>query len=108
MGIEDHVSTEWDCPVCIKSGMNNAEWREHVTLEHPEEDPFSDFFPEYHVCRCGGQGGDIFLKAETEVGPYYMAYENRDYVDRMPAWELIRHDWEWIEREETPFPKLEE
>lgn len=106
--ISDHVHEGWECPECDKTGMTSKEFRSHGVREHAEENPFADFFPEYNVCRCGGEGVNLYMKAETEDGPYYMAWEDRDHVEEMHPWELKRHDWEWIERENTPFPQFED
>lgn len=109
MALEDYVNESWECPECDEDGMNEKEWSEHGTREHPEEDPFSDMYPEYAVCRSEGEGAvHVYMKAETEIGPFYMAWDDRDHVERMPVWELYRHDWEPVLPEDTPFPKFED
>lgn len=105
MVLDKNIRTSWSCP-CGKEGMTQKEFRKHEWKCDVMHSPVKTFFPEYYICRCG-DGADVYMKAEREFGPFYMAWDCRDYVDIMPAWELKRHEWEWIEREETPFPRFE-
>lgn len=109
---EKYINRDWDCPEddCGKSGMTEREFTNHGIEEHPEKSPFTDLFPEYYVCRCGSPSGDavdVYSLLVQENGPYYMAWGERDYVDEMHPYELLRHDWERVDREETPFPRFE-
>ena len=109
MSLEEHVKKTWECIGCDKDGMTLREFGSHTINEHPDVGPITKLFPEYYVCTCCGEGAaDIYMKAETEDGPYYLAWGGRDYIDEMHPYALLRHDWERIEREDTPFPKFEE
>lgn len=107
---EQHVNDAWECPSCDEDGMTEQEFTRHKVQKHPEEDPFEGFYPDYNVCGDPDGGDDyvnVYMLAVTECGPFYMAWDDRDYVEVMPPLELMRHDWQPIERENTPFPKFE-
>lgn len=106
MVLDEYIYESWQCDFCGKEGMNKAEFRKHQWVCDEEDCPVENLFPEYNVCRSG-DGADVYMKAETEDGPFYMAWDFRDWVDIMPVWGLKHHDWEPIEREETPFPQFE-
>ena len=106
MSLGEHVKESWECIGCDEDGMTAREFRSHTINEHSDIGTISDIFPEYHVCTCG-VATDVYMKASSEDGPYYIAWEGRDYIDEMHPYELLRHDWERIEREDTPFPEFE-
>lgn len=99
--IEDHIG-EVECPDCGEQ-VTSEELVEHG-WEH-DEWPFSDLFPEYYICDCGPV--PCYLKVERDIGPYYIAWDDRDYVDKVDPYELMRHDWEQVTPDETPFPNFE-
>lgn len=110
MTIEDHINRDWKCPDCGKDRMTSKEFRVHGIEEHPDDNPFDNLFPSYYVCRVDDESServDVYMKAKTEDGPYYMVRENEDVVEEMHKWELFRHEWEWVAREDTPFTKFE-
>ncbi len=111
MVLDEHINRSWKCPECDEDGMTELEWQKHTRAEHPEEDPFSDFFPEYFVCGDSVDAENYraaYLKVENETGPYYMAFDDQDSVEIVDGYELHRHDWQWVEREDTPFPRFED
>lgn len=100
--IEDHVKTE-PCPECGEEVTSKGKV-EHA-WEH-DEWPFDDQFPRYYICRASET--HCYLKVERDIGPYYMAWSDSSYVDSVDPFELMRHDWEYVDRDNTPFPRFEE
>lgn len=102
--IPEQKIRDWECPECGESGMTAREFRNHGVNVHPEKEPMTDLYPKYYVCRATET--PVYMLAVAENGPYYMAWDNRDFVDEMHEWDLLRHDWEFIVPEKTPFTEF--
>jgi hypothetical protein len=106
MSIDQEAVRKYECPECGKENLDEWELREHG-VRH-SIDPSAKLFPEYYVCEHSGKHNqDVYLKIVGQFGPAYMAYENKEGVDRCVPHELIRHDWKIVNPEGTPFPEYE-
>lgn len=100
-----------DCPECDKTDMYSHEFVEHGATEHPNDYPFSGMFPEYVICTDGTAHDDVtavYMRIDGDNGPFWIAWDDRDYVDKTYPRELMLHDWKPVLRENTPFPRFEE
>lgn len=103
---EEHLNTSWECEYCGYDNLTQKELRTHTVLQHPHSDPVESLFPQYAVCHCD-EGASVYLLAESQLGPFYTTTESKSYVEEMPVYELRKHDWESVERDETPFSEYE-
>lgn len=107
--LEEHVAT-YDCPECGES-VTSKEMIEHG-YRH-DEWPFADKFPEHYICEHNTDNEqscvNVYLRIVSETGPFYIVRgEDPNFVDEVDAYELLRHDWEFVKYEQTPFTKFVE
>ena len=106
--IADQHINRVDCPECDEEQLTQRERISHTINKHEDKYPFSSQYPCYYKCTAHGDNlQDVYLLVETEIGPFYEAYESEDGVDEITPFELIRHEWEVCVREDTPFPEYE-